>query len=191
MHSRGWVPATSGNFSVRMSNGNILITTSGIHKGKMTDDDIMLISGDGKPLLISNKNTNIRKKPSAETMLHVQIYQQFQEARCVLHPHSVYATILSRTRKDEIRLQDYELLKAFPGIDSHESAVRVPIFKNDQDIPRLSQEVAAYLNQGNPVFGYLIEGHGFYTWARTVDECLKQVEAFEFLFQCEYMMKTN
>jgi methylthioribulose-1-phosphate dehydratase len=189
MHVKGWVPATSGNFSARLSNGNIAITSSGVHKGKMTPRDIMLLNAEGMPLPISHINVNENKKPSAETLLHVQIYRQFQDARCVLHPHSVYATILSRMKKNEILLQDYELLKAFEGIDTHECSVKVPIFKNDQDIERLAGCVTEYFNTGTPVFGYLIEGHGFYTWGKSIDDCLKQVEAFEFLFQCEYMLR--
>ena len=31
--SKGWVPATSGNFSAKLSDGSIAITVSGRHKG--------------------------------------------------------------------------------------------------------------------------------------------------------------
>jgi len=44
INSRGWVPATSGNFSARLENGNIAITTSGKHKGHLQASDIMLIN---------------------------------------------------------------------------------------------------------------------------------------------------
>ena len=185
LHQKGWVPATSGNFSAQLSNGNIGITVSGKHKGKMVCDDIMLLNQDGQPLPATSSD----KKPSAETLLHVQIYKHFPEAKCILHPHTVNATILSRLYKNQIILQDYELLKAFPGIDTHECTVKVPVFKNDQNISRLAERVAEYLRAKEPVFGYLIEGHGFYTWGRSVDDCLKLVEAFEFLFQCEIMME--
>ncbi|MDX5299004.1 MAG: class II aldolase/adducin family protein, partial [Gammaproteobacteria bacterium] len=33
--------------------------------------------------------------------------------------------------------------------------------------------------------GYLIRGHGLYTWGATMDDCLRHVEALEFLFECE------
>ncbi len=35
LYARGMVPATSGNFSARLSNGDILITVSGAHKGRL------------------------------------------------------------------------------------------------------------------------------------------------------------
>ena len=33
--------------------------------------------------------------------------------------------------------------------------------------------------------GYLIRGHGLYTWGRDVAEALRHLEAFDFLFTCE------
>ena len=35
-HAQGWAPATSGNFSARLADGRIAITTSGRHKGRLT-----------------------------------------------------------------------------------------------------------------------------------------------------------
>ncbi|MDH4199704.1 MAG: methylthioribulose 1-phosphate dehydratase [Spirochaetia bacterium] len=179
MHTRGWVPATSGNFSARQPDGKIAITVSGRHKGKLSPGDIMLVDADGNALT--------DQKPSAETMLHIQIYNFFPEMQCVLHPHSLYATIISRQVKEQVVVQDYELLKAFPGIDTHECSVIVPVLQNDQDIFRLAKKVEFLLTTRKPVFGYLIAGHGFYTWAKSVEGCIKQVEAFEFLFQCEVL----
>jgi methylthioribulose-1-phosphate dehydratase len=125
-------------------------------------------------------------RPSAETGLHVQIYRRFAEAQCVLHPHSVNATLLSQLHRDSLVLEDYELLKAFEGIDTHACRVPVPIFDNDQDIPRLAARVEDWMNHSAVrLHGYLIRRHGFYTWGRSVDDALRHVEAFEFLFECE------
>lgn len=48
--SRGWVPATSGNFSARLADGRIAITVSGRHKGRLTQADIMLVDAEGRSL---------------------------------------------------------------------------------------------------------------------------------------------
>ncbi|MEN8259510.1 MAG: methylthioribulose 1-phosphate dehydratase [Pseudomonadota bacterium] len=178
--SRGWVPATSGNFSVRLSDGNIAMTVSGRHKGTLRIDDIMRVDADGHPL--------DGKKPSAETLLHVSLYRRFPKVRSVLHPHSINATLAARFFQSEIVLEDYELLKALSGIDTHESRVVVPIFPNDQNIPRLAAEVDRYLDTGEPVYGYVIASHGFYTWGASVGEALRHLEALEFLFDCEIRM---
>ncbi|MBL6985632.1 MAG: methylthioribulose 1-phosphate dehydratase [Methylobacter sp.] len=175
--SKGWVPATSGNFSARLPDGNIAITVSGKHKGRLQLDDIMLIDSDA--------NSLDGKKPSAETMLHTSLYKRFPEVRSVLHPHSINATLTSRLFESEIVLEDYELLKALAGIDTHESRVVIPIFTNDQNIPRLAGQVEQYLDKHEAIFAYIIAGHGLYTWGRSVQETLRHLEALEFLFDCE------
>ena len=43
LYRLGMVPATSGNFSARLSNNTIAITVSGRHKGKLNVADIMVI----------------------------------------------------------------------------------------------------------------------------------------------------
>jgi methylthioribulose-1-phosphate dehydratase len=177
LFQQGWVPATSGNFSARLNDGTIAITVSGRHKGRLRLDDIMRIDSSGQAL-------NPTQRPSAETQLHTSLYRRYPEVSAVLHTHSMNATLLSR-RGQVLRLEGYELLKAFSGITTHESAVEVPNFPNDQDIARLAGVVNNYLDSHPPIHGYLITGHGLYTWGRSVEEALRHVEAFEFLFQCE------
>jgi methylthioribulose-1-phosphate dehydratase len=174
---RGWVPATSGNFSARISPDRIAITVSGRHKGHLVSQDIMVVDSEGRSL--------DGKRPSAETPLHTSIYRHFPEVASVLHVHSVSATLISRRREGSLVLEGYELLKAFRGIDTHETRITVPIFPNDQDIPRLARAVEARLDQSAPVHGYLIAGHGLYAWGTSVEEALRHVEAFDFLFECE------
>jgi methylthioribulose-1-phosphate dehydratase len=171
------VPATSGNFSARLSDGTIAVTVSGKHKGHLQLDDIMLVDAEGQSL--------DGKKPSAETLLHTSIYRRFPEARAVLHPHSVNATLASRIFGQEIVLEDYELLKAFSGIDTHETRIVIPVFANDQNIARLAGEVERYLDRHGAIHAYVIAGHGFYTWGGSVAEALRHLEALEFLFECE------
>jgi methylthioribulose-1-phosphate dehydratase len=115
----------------------------------------------------------------------VQVYDRFADVGAVLHPHTVNATLLSQLAGDALELQDYELLKAFPGVGTHACRVNVPVFDNDQDIARLAARVDAFMDENPLIHGYLTRGHGFYTWGATVDEALRHVEAFEFLFECE------
>jgi methylthioribulose-1-phosphate dehydratase len=181
LYAQGLVPATSGNFSARLSNGQLAITVSGRHKGKLGKEDIMRVDAEG---LSADE-----RRPSAETLLHVYIYRRYPEAQVVLHPHSVSATVLSRLCDEWLSLQDYEILKAFPGINTHDCTVKIPVFDNDQDITRLAQKVDACLADHEPVPGYLIRGHGFYTWGNSLEDALRHVEAFEFLFECELRLR--
>lgn len=63
--------------------------------------------------------------------------------------------------------------------------MRVPIFDNDQDIARLAAKVQPWLEAHPDCVGYLIRGHGLYTWGAQMSDALRQIEAFEFLFECE------
>ena len=175
--SKGWVPATSGNFSMRLPDGTIAITVSGKHKGRLQLDDIMLIDAEAKSL--------DGKKPSAETVLHTTLYKRFPDIHSILHPHSLNATLISRVFKSGIVLEDYELLKALSGITTHESRVVVPIFANDQNIPRLAELVEQYLDNHPDCYAYIIAGHGLYAWGNSVQETLRHLEALDFIFDCE------
>jgi methylthioribulose-1-phosphate dehydratase len=180
IHEFGWVPATSGNFSARIDDTRIAITVSGKHKGRLTSDDIMQVDFQGYAL--------DGKKPSAETLLHTMLYQRDATIGAILHPHSPASTLISRLIKNELVLENYELLKALPSIKTHESRVIIPIFPNDQDIAKLSAVVGDYMNTHANVVGYLIAGHGFYTWGNTVNDALRHVEALEFLFNQELQL---
>jgi methylthioribulose-1-phosphate dehydratase len=183
LYERGWSPATSSNYSVRLSPSEALLTVSGKHKGQLGLDDVLATDMQGRSL-------EAGKKPSAETLLHTQLYNWKAEIGAVLHTHSVNATVLSRlSLSDSLVFADYELQKAFAGISSHESQVEVPIFDNDQDIARLAAKVQPWLDQHPDCVGYLIRGHGLYTWGAQMSDALRQIEAFEFLFECELKVR--
>jgi methylthioribulose-1-phosphate dehydratase len=183
-HARSWVPATSGNFSARVDAERIAITVSGRHKGRLTADDIMLADLDGNSL-------SPGKRPSAETLLHTALYRLYPRVGGVLHTHSPSSTVLSLAASGWLMLQGYELLKIFEGIDTHETHVRIPIFPNDQDMVRLSGKVNAWIGEHGAIHAYLIAGHGLYTWARDVRQAGLQVEALEFMLECELLRRRN
>lgn len=183
LYGRGWSPATSSNYSARLSADQALLTVSGKHKGQLGEDDVLATDLDGISL-------EPGKKPSAETLLHTQLYRWQSGIGAVLHTHSVNATVLSRlTLSDSLVFADYELQKAFSGVTTHESQVEVPIFDNDQDIARLAAKVQPWLDAHPECVGYLIRGHGLYTWGPRMSDALRQVEAFEFLFECELKVR--
>jgi methylthioribulose-1-phosphate dehydratase len=180
--ARGWVPATSGNFSARVDAARIAITVSGRHKGRLTPADIMLSDLEGSSL-------SPGKRPSAETLLHTMLYRLYPQVGGVLHTHSAAATVLSLTAGGWLILQGYELLKIFEGIDTHEAHIRIPVFPNDQDMLRLSARVKAWIAEHGALHAYLIAGHGLYTWARDVRQAALQVEALEFMLECELLRR--
>ncbi|WP_173571906.1 methylthioribulose 1-phosphate dehydratase [Acetobacter oeni] len=177
MDDRGWVPATAGNLSIRLADGRIAITRSGGHKGFLTSDGVIEVGLNGEA-------RHEGDRPSAETLLHCQIYEHFPNAGAVLHGHSVAATVLSMVIKEPaLYLEDYEVLKVFEDQTTHETRLSVPVFANDQNIARLSRSVALYLDEMKA--GYIIRGHGVYIWGPDMTTALTRLEGLEFLLTCE------
>ena len=176
MDARGWVPATAGNISVRLDPTTIAITRSGGHKGFLTGESVIAVDLDGAVLTPD-------AKPSAETLLHCQIYRRFSNMRAVLHGHSVAGTVLSMDeRAPQIVFQGYEVQKIFAGQTTHEIGLSLPLIANDQDMARLANMVGPRL--GEAPMGYLIRGHGAYVWAEDMDMALARLEGLEFLLAC-------
>lgn len=182
--ARGWTPATSGNFSMRIDEDTIAVTVSGRDKGALLPQDVMAIGLDGQPVDTSSR-------PSAETALHLQLYRRLPETGAVLHTHSPNQTVASRlfAKDGVITLQGWELQKALTGYTSHESRVDVPVFSNSQDMADIERNVAAWLDEAWPLYAYLIAGHGLYTWGRDMPEARRHLEALEFLLACELDLK--
>src|SRR5690606_22554624 len=177
--ARGWTPATSSNFSMRMDERHVAITASGGDTGRLEKSGLMVVDLDGAPV-------GTDRRPSAETLLHARLYRRFPEVGCVLHTHSHNQTVASRlfAGAGHVRLEGYELLKAFAGTGTHETALDLPVLPNSQDMVALSALADAGLDRG-PAWGYLIDGHGLYAWGRDMAEARRHLEAFEFLLGCE------
>lgn len=178
--SQGWAPATSGNYSARLADGSVAITVSGRDKGQLTLDDIMVVNLAGEPLSSGQRS-------SAETLLHTSLYQAYPEVDAVLHTHSIDCVSLSRwllgRGQDSLVLTNYELLKALPGITTHDGEVAIPIVANSQDMVALSKTVLTRL-QAVPAPGYIIAGHGLYSWGATLPQAHMATEALEVMVSC-------
>lgn len=181
-YQRGWSPATSSNYSVRLNANTCALTSSGKHKGRLQPEDILVVDMQGKALRAG--------KPSAETLLHTQLYRHAANIGAVLHTHSPASVLISRVLQHEnaLVLENWELLKALSGITSHAVRIEIPIFENDQDIAALAQKVAVHMAQ-QTIHAYLIRGHGIYTWGENMDECFRHLEALECLMGYELALR--
>jgi len=45
------------------------------------------------------------------------------------------------------------------------------------------------MQHADVLHGYLIAGHGFYTWGNSTEDVMHHVEALEFLFECELHLR--
>lgn len=180
--TRGWSLGTSSNYSVvvRRDPLELLLTASGMDKGRLGRKDFVRVNERGQP------TTAGQPKSSAETLLHVVAAQQ-PGVGAVLHTHSVWGTLLSDLYAADggFEIEGYEMLKGLAGITTHETSIWVEIFDNTQDIPVLAEQVRAkFADRDRPLkHGYLIRRHGLYTWGKDLEEARRQIEIFEFLFE--------
>jgi methylthioribulose-1-phosphate dehydratase len=179
-HSKGWAPATSTNYSFRNPGmATYTISRSGVDKGDFQLEDFMEIDAGGLPL---EEYTHL--KPSAETLIHTTLYQD-PSIHAILHTHSVAATVLSLKYRKEggITLQGFEVMKGIRDINTHDTGLTLPVLDNTQDMIALSAVIAA--NRAAIGYGFLLAGHGLYSWGKDIAEAKRQIEVFEFLFECK------
>lgn len=182
-YGKNWMPGTSGNLSHRLSPdagspGRLyyLITQSGKDKGALTEKDFTVVEEGGLVLYPAGE------KSSAESRLHEAVYQFFPWVNAVYHVHTVSATVLSQTRLpgEPLVFSGLEMLKGL-GMVTHEATVEIPLIENTQDIYGLGLVLHEALNPDVP--GFLLRGHGLYTWGATPFEAKRHVEIWEFLFE--------
>ncbi|MEZ6119112.1 MAG: methylthioribulose 1-phosphate dehydratase [Pirellulaceae bacterium] len=179
---RGWSVGTSSNYSVVVNRDpcQLLITASGKDKGRLAEEDFVLIDDTGQPVHAG------QPKSSAETLLHC-VLAKHAGAGSILHTHSVWGTLLSQYyfSAGGFAMEDYEMLKGLDGVVSHQHTEWVDIFDNTQDIASLANELSQRFVDGRaPAHGFLMRQHGLYTWGKTIEDARRHIEIFEFLFEC-------
>jgi methylthioribulose-1-phosphate dehydratase len=173
--SRGWVPATAGNFSCRIDAEHVAVTRTGVDKGAIGAADVAVLTI-GEPLPAG---------VSAEAPLHVARYRTDPAIGAIFHVHTVAATVLSRMCENggAVRTEGFEMHKTV-GSTTHEGFVEIPVFGNAQDTAALAGVVESRLGRGAAVPGFLLAGHGLYAWGATAAEARRHVEGLEFLLAC-------
>ncbi len=93
LSERGYIAASDGNVSVRLRRPGgpggpgekILITPSGLHKGFIREDDIVLCD-------LAGRVVRGRRKPSSEMLMHLKAYELRDDIGAVVHAHPPLAT---------------------------------------------------------------------------------------------------
>ena len=177
-YARGWALGTSGNYSAVVSRDplRLAITVSGVDKALLSPAEIVEIDEHGDVVGGSGR-------PSAEASLHLTI-ARVRRAGAVLHTHSIWSTILSdAAAADGLTIEGYEMLKGLEGVRTHDHREWLPILDNTQDWAAAVPRLEAMLAEQPSAHGFLIRGHGLYTWGRDLAEAKRQVEILEFLFE--------
>lgn len=82
---KGWVAANDGNITVRLDQDRILCTPTGVCKGMMHPDDLIIVDMQGRKL-------EGRKEGTSEIAMHLTIYNLRPDVNAIVHAHPPVAT---------------------------------------------------------------------------------------------------
>jgi L-fuculose-phosphate aldolase len=162
-YERFLMTSNDGNISIRLDNELILITPSGISKGRMSVEDLLVIDLSGKVRAWRGDY-----QPSSETPMHIEVYRQRPGVRAVIHAHPVFATALTIAGFDlpaDILPEVVLTLGEVPTTD-----YATPSSDDDADVirPLIRDHDAILLRQ-----------HGSLTVGKDLDQALMNLERIE------------
>ncbi len=172
-YGRHLMTSNDGNISTRMADGNILITPSGISKGRLNPDDMLVVDLEGG--VISSRSD---RKPSSETPMHLEVYKSRADVHAVLHAHPIFATSLTIAGLDfpvdvlpEVLLTLGDVpITEYATPSSHEDAIVIRPFLKAYNAMLLCQ-------------------HGSLTYGKNLDEALIHLERIEHVSEIYWRAK--
>ena len=94
LHAGGLLAASDGNVSIRLPDGRIVMTPSGVPKAKVRAGELAYLTTSGSIL---------SGRPSSERAMHLAIYRAVPAAKAIVHAHPPTAIAWSLARP-ELRL---------------------------------------------------------------------------------------
>jgi L-fuculose-phosphate aldolase len=85
LYQKGFVASSDGNISVRIGATEILATATGVCKGFLGSDDIVLVDAQGRKIAG-------RGEPSSELKMHLLVYDKRPDVKAVVHAHPPVST---------------------------------------------------------------------------------------------------
>ena len=149
MYAKNFVAANDGNISAKVSDNTIWCTPTGVSKGYMTEDMLVLMDLDG----------NVLKggmKPSSEVKMHLRVYKENPAVQAVVHAHPPAATSYAIAG---MPLNRAILTEAVMGIG--EIPLAPYAMPGTEEVP---DSIAPFVNTHN---GCLLANHGPLPGART------------------------
>lgn len=171
---RGLVAGNDGNISIRLSEEEVLLTPTGVSKGELCGQDLVVLDMAGKPLRGSRRVTS-------EWALHLQVYANDSRQRCVLHAHSPFATAFAAAGE------------SLPGdcrlAEVTECLGEIPLLPF---APPGSRELAQGIGRAAGLRRYsgaLLESHGPVVWGEDLRQSLYRLEELELACKIEWLSR--
>lgn len=163
MWQLGWVAANDGNVSVKLPDGTLMVTPTGISKSFITPEKLVHIDRDGKIL-----EAEEGYRPSSEIKMHLRCYKEREDVGAALHAHPPTATGFAVAH---VPLDRYDMIETVATLGS------IPITPygtpSTQEVP---DAIAPYLAEHDAV---LLENHGALTVGATLIDAYYRMETVE------------
>lgn len=161
LYERGYVVSNDGNVSARTERGTILITPSGVGKGRMTPD--MLVETDLEGNILAGD-----RHPSSESKMHWMVYRERPDVMAVVHAHPPMSTAFAICRRP---LKERYLAEMVVGLG--EVPVTEFAMLSTEEVPN---SVRPFVQDHSAV---LLANHGALTWGPSLLSAFDRMETVE------------
>jgi L-fuculose-phosphate aldolase len=168
LYDRGYAVCNDGNISVRIGEDKVLITPSGVSKGRMSPDMLVVTDLEGRVL-------SGDRYPSSESKMHYMVYKKRPDAGAVVHAHPPVSTAYAVCRKP---LREPYLAEMIIGLGGEVPVTEFAMLSTDE-VPR---SIEPFLAERNAV---LLANHGALAWGESL------WPAFDLLEMVEHTAKIN
>ena len=166
LHARNLLAAGDGNVSVRLADGRVAITPSGVGKARLKPSDMACLVMDG---------TVLSGRPSTEKGMHLEIYRACPEARGIVHAHPPTAVAWTLARPGLAELPS----EALPELIL--AAGRIPVVPYARPgTEDLGRALLPFLPQHRIL---LLAHHGAVCWGEDLEEAYLGMERLEHIAQ--------
>ncbi len=161
LYDKNFVAANDGNISVRLDEQRVLITPTGVSKGGMTPQSLVVIDMAGN--VIAGDSV-----PSSEGKMHLAIYRHRPDVNAVVHAHPPRATAFAVVRKPIVK----------PIVaETFVSVGEVPVAPYSlTGTQQVVEAIEPYLKDYNAL---LLANHGLVTWGKDLKQAFFRHESVE------------
>ena len=161
IYQRGYVAANDGNVSVRIDDEHVVLTPTGMSKGFLEPNDLVVLDIEGNHVAGT-------RKASSESKMHLTIYKSRADVNAVVHAHPPTATGFAVAGIPLTQCVLPEVIVAIGSIPIAEYAT-----PGTQD---LAEVVIKYLREYDAI---LLENHGALTVGDTLTNAHFKMETIE------------
>ena len=162
LYDRGYAAANDGNISVKVAPDRLLMTPSGVSKGRMTPDMLLVTDLEGRVV-------EGDRHPSSEVKMHLMVYRRRPDAGAVVHAHPPVSTAFAVCRRG---LEVPYVAELAAGLGAVPCTPSFAMLSTDQ----VPESIAPYLPDHNAV---LLANHGALAWGADLWEAFDRLETVE------------